>query len=332
MTPVPSRSCVLVCAAMLAGCGYVGDPLPPALNIPSPVTDLRVKQAGASLVFEFTIPALTTEGLVLERIGEVSLKGAGWAGEFREAAWEQRARRIEVEASAPGPARVETLATGWVGTEALFAVRLANTKGRWSELSNRVSITPGPPLGVPSPPRAEPVPGGVRLAWQPLPDRQGLTYRVYRQADADQEPVVAAEVGGAEWTDEAAEFGKRYRYAVQVLGRAGAAPAESEVSPFVEITPVDRFPPAAPSGLLAVAGVRTIELSWERNPEPDLEGYYLYRGLAGESLQRLGPRITGLNFSDAAIEPGRRYRYALSAVDTLGNEGEQSAPVEIEAP
>ena len=33
-------------AALLAGCGYIGDPLPPLLNIPARVTDLTAVQRG----------------------------------------------------------------------------------------------------------------------------------------------------------------------------------------------------------------------------------------------------------------------------------------------
>lgn len=53
---------LLGCLGML-GCGYVGDPMPPALNIPMRVIDLNAEQVGARMKLRFTIPDLTTEKL-----------------------------------------------------------------------------------------------------------------------------------------------------------------------------------------------------------------------------------------------------------------------------
>ncbi len=55
-----------LCAFMLAGCGFVGDPLPPALNIPVAITDLRGLEYGPNVLVEFSAPKLTTEGLLLK--------------------------------------------------------------------------------------------------------------------------------------------------------------------------------------------------------------------------------------------------------------------------
>ncbi|HET8550651.1 MAG TPA: hypothetical protein VFL57_21725, partial [Bryobacteraceae bacterium] len=60
------RAAALAAAAWVTGCGYVGDPLPPALNIPERVRTVRAVQIGDRLVVEFTMPERTVEALPLK--------------------------------------------------------------------------------------------------------------------------------------------------------------------------------------------------------------------------------------------------------------------------
>ena len=80
----PALTLPLTAWLILCGCGYIGDPLPPALNMPQKVTDLRVVESGESIVVEFTAPDRTTEDLPLTRLGEIELRmGPGGARAVR---------------------------------------------------------------------------------------------------------------------------------------------------------------------------------------------------------------------------------------------------------
>ena len=94
---------------------------------------------------------------------------------------------------------------------------------------------------------------------------------------------------------------------------------------------MDRFAPAVPGGLTALAGVSTVELAWERNTEPDLQGYVVYRGLGDGKLEKLSP-VEAPSYSDKAIEAGKTYRYAISSIDRYGNESKPSEAVAISLP
>jgi hypothetical protein len=72
-----------------------------------------------------------------------------------------------------------------------------------------------------------------------------------------------------------------------------------------------------------------VALNWERSREPDLKGYYLYRSVEGGPFQRVGGLLEVPAASDPGIEPGRRYRYSVAAVDQRDNESARSEPLEV---
>ena len=79
----------------------------------------------------------------------------------------------------------------------------------------------------------------------------------------------------------------------------------------------DIFPPAAPTGLVAVAGAGAISLTWTANGEADLAGYVVLRGRDPEAeLEALTPEpIAVTNYQDTEVEAGLDYVYAVQAVD-----------------
>jgi fibronectin type 3 domain-containing protein len=168
----------------------------------------------------------------------------------------------------------------------------------------------------------------VRVTWQG-PSGQ---YRVFRRAESEKEFALVATVDATQWLDAATEYGKQYTYLVQGVKKAGVSEAETDLSDPYQVKPIDTFPPAVPSGLNAIIATSHIELVWDRNTESDLALYRLYRGVAGGSLERLADIPDAPSYSDMKVESGKQYRYAVSAVDRLGNESKQSSVVEILAP
>jgi fibronectin type 3 domain-containing protein len=87
-----------------------------------------------------------------------------------------------------------------------------------------------------------------------------------------------------------------------------------------------------PGGLHAAAAPNSIELAWERNTEPDLAGYRLYRAAADGAFEKIAEVSQVPSYSDHKVEHGKTYRYAVSAVDQSGNESARSAVVEVTQP
>lgn len=322
------RWLVAAAAAALAGCGYIGDPQPPLLNIPSPVTDLTALQRGAKIIVEFTVPRLTTEGVVVTRPVKLDLRGGGGTDPFDADAWASRARRLGEGPVENHRARYEIPVNGWVGNEIVFAVRVEGANGRDAGWSNFATLDVIPPLQPPAALRAEGVAEGVRLAWQ----GEGQRFRVWRRADGEETFTALGEAETATFADTAAVYGKTYRYRVQGLAGSGDRMAESEPGAEIAFTPEDRFPPAVPAGVTAVVSTGSVELAWEPNTEADFAAYRVYRAVEGGAFARMGETGATPGFSDRKIEPARTYQYAVSSVDKLGNESARSEPVQAVVP
>ncbi len=127
-------------------------------------------------------------------------------------------------------------------------------------------------------------------------------------------------------------FGVERCFAVRAVATEHGQTVEGALSPPVCATPRDTFPPAAPTGLAAVAGPDGVSLIWDANHEPDLAGYLVLRGEAtGGPLRALTPSpIRETTYRDTSVRPGVRYVYAVVAVDNANppNMSAQSAHVE----
>lgn len=315
MRPAPV---VLICL-LNAGCGYIGDPLPPALNVPAAVSDLRAVQIGPEIQVKFTVPALAADGVVLDRLDSVELRGGLIPpGDFRPEVWAGTAAAIPVTLDKPGEASVPAkIRPEWIGREIVIAVRAVGPKGKAAAWSNLVVLAVEPPLERPAIAGLDNVPEGVRIR---VPG--GGSYRVYRGV-ADQPAVLLAEASGPEYVDRTTQYGTVYGYAIQSTRGA----ALSEMSETARITPVDVFAPATPSNPGAVAGVGSIDVSWDPSTESDLSGYRVYRSVNGGAWQVVATVQTP-SYTDRAVTAGRKYGYQVTSVDRAGNESARSGTVE----
>lgn len=313
--------------ALLPGCGYTGPPMPPALHVPETVKDLRSEVIGDKIAVRFTTPALTGERLPIAKLRSIELLIGTGEAEFSRDRWIEDARRYAIPADELGPLEFEVAAADWAGKQVVLAVRTTGQSGRVSDLSDFNILDVSPPLTKPRLESPRATAKGVALAWLGDAPR----YRVLRAALTDAEPKLeaAGETESREFVDADAEFGFRYRYVV--VGLSGPSQQSLPSDP-VEIQPVDTFAPAIPSGLAAVAGIASIDLSWAQNTEDDFAEYHVFRAADDGQFTLYAEKITVPTFTDTKVESGKRYRYVITVIDRTGNEsnrsGEASARIE----
>ena len=315
----------LASALWLAGCGYTGEPLPPALNLPTRVTDVAVVERGDQLIIQFSLPRTSTEGLVLAHPPQARVfVGAYTAGAaFDPVAWARQARVLTGSES-----RYVTPAAEFYGKDVAVSVKLLNPRGRDAGFSNFAHVQVIPALATPREITARATAKGVELSWQGA----APAYRVLRQGPDEKQYSLLEPAAASPFLDDKTAFGKTYRYLVQAVAKVSIGSAESELSAPVEITPEDTFPPSVPAGLSAVTGTKSVELVWARNTEPDLALYRVYRAAGSGDWQKIGETRATPNYSDRTVAAGSTYRYAVSAVDQSGNESGRSSEVTVVLP
>lgn len=331
----------IVLALLFTGCGYVGDPLPPALYIPLPVADLSAMQESGKLAIRFTLPARTTEDLPMEGSPEVELRAAAWekSRQWDEAAWERESARLTTPPAEENVVNALLDATPFAGQRILLRVRVAGKLGRFSSWSEPVALEV---LRQPEEIRGftlASAPEGVSVSWT-LPAQQvpGMRTEVFRRPGGDgaaeKAPpfTLVASVPGDHWVDPGARFGESYVYRIRErLEREDFNYAGAFQGP-LSITPLDTFPPAAPADVAVVAGATGAELSWTRNQESDLKEYRVYRSAGTGPFQQIGKPAATPTFSDTGAPSGVALRYRITSVDEAGNESAPSAIVEITLP
>lgn len=311
-----------------AGCGSVGDPLYPSLNIPARITDLSALQRGDKVIAHFTIPLRTIEGQIGRPIGSVELRiGPNDKPAFDINQWSVLARRVDVSPLvAPGQIQsVEVDAREYVGKDLVLAVRAANLKDRFSDWSSPVSISVGQPLATPSDFKTELTPQGVRVAWVAA---NVADFRLYRKGPEQSAASLLSEVKGSAFLDTNTEFDKTYEYYVEGFHEK----ITSDLAGPVTATPKDNFPPAVPTGLNASNGIGSIELAWERNTEPRFKEYRVFRSEENAPFAQIAEGLDIPSYSDHNVQTGRHYRYRLVAVGMNGMASQPSDPIETTAP
>jgi hypothetical protein len=228
---------------------------------------------------------------------------------------------------------------------ATYAVEVLNRDGRGAGLSNQVRVPLAEALPPPVDFSARVTAQGVVLSWTgelfspPVPGPMRRGYRVYRRVEgSEQTNLVGEREAGSEkelsLTDQSFEWEKTYYYhadTLTVISQAGKPDVrvEGDDTPEVKTFAHDIFPPAVPAGVQAVfsgAGQQAfIDLIWDPVTDADLDGYNVYRheeGGAGVKLNASAVKTPA--FRDERVVAGKRYFYAVSAVDSRGNESEQS--------
>jgi predicted small lipoprotein YifL len=145
-------------AALAAGCGHRGDPLPPLRKVPPPPLEFRLAQRGDALELRATAPSASVDGVAYEALTLEFL----WASGRQEL--EKAGERRAVPAL-PGRRVVQTLPLPAPGTIVRAAAR-GVAGGRRGQRTLTETLVVQPPLDAPHDLTAVLAGDGVALAWR----------------------------------------------------------------------------------------------------------------------------------------------------------------------
>lgn len=341
----------------LAGCGKKGNPLAPLRPVPLGITDAAARRVDDRIELTLTVPKGNVDGSTPAAITRVDVYAATTAGgapppgvaaivgEARNLRRQfaiaeppaDRATVVSAQArpAAPGDLLTFTESVGTIpavaGAAAVHyvAVPVAGTgRGRPGESSGVITV---PLAELPAPPRSLSVShdeSSILLTWQPA--AEGHEFRVLSGSrSADPEPkldvLTPTPIKVAEHKVPV-EFGAERCFAVRAVETRDRTVIESAPTALECVTPVDRYPPAAPTRLEAIQEGAALTLIWAPVAAGDLAGYVVLR--ADGPSDRLQPLmrepIAQAMYRDASVQSGVTYVYAVIALDTLGNPSEQS--------
>jgi len=353
-------------ASVLTGCGYTGDPKPPAMLRPERVRDLAAAQRGSKINVTFMLPQETTEGLQIERPPDVEMRIGPGSDPWDEAKWAANSDRVPVPAweplrnpSSSARAAVKSIgAKGASGGMTAAQMRRAARETAAATLAQRrewysrdIAIDAAAYTGkavaigvkVHGPKGRDDGWSFVNLAvLPPLPIPQNVTPSDARNAvhlqwtaEAPQFRIFRKKPADAEWTQIGESTKPAYDDATAGYGSAWEYSVQSVRQAGAGALESERSAPVtftpkdrfAPEQPAGLSAVAgAVTIELSWNSVTDGD-------LAGYRVYRGGVKIadglTAAVYSDKEVTAGSRYVYQVSAVDQSGNESEKSAAQEI---
>lgn len=307
-----------------SGTGPTIDVRGPVATVTAPVTLLKTTAGAVPVVFTLDEPSTTPPTLTLKASDGTTATATGLVSADGGLSWSG------------------TLDPGTL-PEGTGQFLLAGAKDRFGNVGTTVTSGASILLYQNSPP-APAVPAGlvakagkggsIALSWTKVADAQG--YNVYRQGAGDAAPVLVSSIAtGATVTyaDTPAADGS-YAYSVSSLGLLGV-----ESAPCAQVSTVsDRTPPSVPTGLVLAMTGNGVQATWDKVAAPaELPASYrLYRANGVfTDVTGLTPVATASGTTATATDPApasaQRF-YAVTALDSLGNESALTPAEEITFP
>jgi hypothetical protein len=348
-----------VAALVLGGCGKRGPIVAPERRLPMPPDSMRAAVEERVIVVSWVNPRVRVDSTRLRDLALVRLfrreevpgaapKPAMLSGD-RVVGYDEIAR-IALDAAPPAGVQVQGGTVSFpdsaglsFGRRYVYVTTAEDAIGRSSAPSERlvVSFLAGP--AAPSALVAQAGDKEVRLRWSApgsfldgTPATGELRYVVLRAAgDGALAPVTPEPRAGTAFTDTGLENDTAYRYAVQAVRMDPEGAARGPASAAVGATPVDTTPPSPPARLIAIPASGSVRLAWNASPEEDVALYAVYRAEGTGAFLRIATTqaITML-YTDRDVQPGRTYRYAVTALDRArrANESARSNEVSVTVP
>ena len=343
-------------AGVTSACGQKGPPLPPLRPAPAAVSDLTVERDADRLTVRFTVPATNRDGSTPVAIDRVeiyalsTLEGAPAPTRLQLSTSANVATTMAVRppdapapvAGAPADTRLTPgAAATFVETRSAAASPAATRHYAAVGYTGRRRGAESAIVSVPLL-RAPPAPGPLTFAhdektlkvtW--TAPAAALAYRLFevtRETPPKSTLLNAKLITTPEFTLPV-DLGQERCFALRTIEAAGRVTIDGPVGEPQCVTPADKYPPLAPTRLVAQPAEGGVDLVWSASASPDVAGYRVLRGEGASALlQLIAKELVAMPaFRDTTAKSGVTYTYSVIAVDKSGNESEQSNRQEVTA-
>jgi fibronectin type 3 domain-containing protein len=158
--------------------------------------------------------------------------------------------------------------------------------------------------------------GQVNLTWSSASGASG--YYVKRSTTSGGPYTQIATTAAANYTDSGLTNGTKYFYVVSAYNSYGQSANSSEVN----ATPTAPPPPAAPTGLTAIAGNSQVALTWSASTGATSYNVKRSTTSGGPYTTVNSPTVT--NYTNTGLTNGTNYYYVVSAVSASGESANSS--------
>lgn len=287
---------ILLCVMSIFACGCAkkAPPVPWSSVVPKRIVDLVAIPREDRLLLEWTTPKEDTDKTPLTDLTEFKVSRSEGTlvgdecrgcGEKSKVVYEMK---LSKEDFVPGKRMALFFGDQEPRKVYVYEVTSINRRGHPSAPSNPVTVYWDFPPQAPGMITAERGDKRVELSWN---DVEGATgYNVYRRMEDEEgfplNPLNREPLNITQYTDLTVHNDIKYTYSVRTVKRVVKTDVEGKGSPGITVTPIKTTPPGAPVGLAAFPLKEGIELSWRKNPDPDILGYYVYRRKPGRKNSR----------------------------------------------
>ena len=299
---------VSIILLVLAACGYKGDPLPPYVyTFPKNIEKEMILRPD-ELIIKIKYPENYLEG---RRIGQIEIK----------------VYKCNSECQSCNLVEQKTLngQSNYIFRDFNYRENTCYVvKGKTSEdieVTPLVFIVPEPKeLETPKISVVEIKGNYVKVESESKDEMKSLYRRSFKDDTYGVDPIAYFT---GEFVDRNVGLKEIYCYRARSVVMEGELRIESQSSNEVCINVADLEPPGKVKNLTAIYKDGSVFLIWDEPEDKDLEGFIVYKEIDGK-LTRLNSEIIKVpTFIDEHPSKGVN-RYAVTAIDTNGNEGEKS--------
>ena len=181
----------------------------------------------------------------------------------------------------------------------------------------------------------------VTLAWDD-PQDDAITGYIILRRDREIHPVgtfitITGDTGSADttYTDDTVEPDKQYNYKVKAINEHGEV---SERSDWVRANTPAVPVPDKPTGLSAAVSHDAVTLTWDDPQDDAITGYVILR--RDRAIHPVGTFVTiagdtgstDTTYTDATVEPDKKYNYKVKAINEHGEVSEKSDWIRADTP